>query len=440
MLKLIFNLKLISIIAIVLLGFLLRYNNYTVWPRHGATFDEFAWTWLGINLIQTGTPISWSRHPQYKDIKIIKYQGAMFSLVKPYLEHPPLFGIVVGSFAIANGVSDMYHVTLAKIRPLALILGVLSIAMIFLLVKENYGVNLALLSSLLYATIPTVVVGSRIVQNENFLIPVWLFCLYLLSKYLKNGNKRIRNIAIIVASLMSLAKVPWFIVPISISLILAFKNRWKESFATFVISLLFFSLFIMFGIYYDKNVFFNLWQFQMARYDLSFDGLLAIFTTPLAVDRYYLDGWIYFGFMSMLLLAQDFKKHIFIIFPLLTYLLIFIFAIPNEPGHGWYRYPFYPFLIISISIFIKEHFFKNQILTLLFLTFTGLALFQLTWFPTFGFSYFILRTAVVVFSLPMLTIFFKSKKLAKIAQILNSTLFVLLIVLNIWAVFLYNEQ
>lgn len=432
--------KVICLVLIFLLGFLLRYNNYATWPRHGATFDEFAWTWLGINIIQKGTPISWSRHPQYKDIKIIKYQGAMFSLVKPYLEHPPLFGIVAGLFAIANGASDMYHVTLTGIRPLALILGVMSIGMIFLLVKENYGFKLALLSSLLYATIPTIVIGSRIVQNENFLIPFWLFCLYLLSKYFKNDNKWIRNIAILVSSLMPLAKVPWFVVPISLSLILAFKKRWKETFITLLVSFLVFSVFIIFGVYYDKDIFFNLWQFQMARYDLSFTGLLAIFTNPLVVDRYYLDGWIYFGFMSILLLAQDFKKHIFIIFPLLTYLLIFVFAIPNEPGHGWYRYPFYPFLVISICIFLKEYFFKNQILTLLFLTFTGLALFQLTWVPTFGFSYFVLRAAVIIFSLSLLTIFFKSEKLAKSVKILNCTLFILLIVLNVWAVFIYNEQ
>lgn len=434
------KLKYIVIILILILGFWLRSDKYTTWPRHGATFDEFAWTWLGINLIQEKVPVSWSRHPQYKDTKIIKYQGAMFQLVKPYLEHPPLFGLVAGSFAIANGAENMYNVTLAGIRPLALILGILSIAVVFLLVKEVYGINLALLSSLLYATIPTIVVGSRIVQNENFLIPSWLFCLYLLAKYLKSGNKWFLNIAILIASFMPLAKVPWVVVPGSLLLILAFKKRWKESLITIIVSLLSFSLFIIYGIYYDKDLFFSLWLFQMARYDLSFAGLLSIFTNPLIVDRYYLDGWIYFGFISIFLLAKDLKKNIFILFPFLTYLLIFVFAIPNEPGHGWYRYPFYPFLIISIALFLKDYFIKNQLLTLFFLLFTGLSLFQLTWAVTFGFSYFVLRATIIIYVLTLIPVFFNSEKIKKPITLLNYVLFTSLIILNIWSVFIYNEQ
>ena len=43
----------------------------------------------------------------------------------------------------------------------------------------------------------------------------------------------------------------------------------------------------------------------------------------------------------------------------LSYFLIFLTAIPDEAGHGWYRYPFYPFLIISIALFIKEYFTKK---------------------------------------------------------------------------------
>lgn len=432
--------KYILIAFILLIGFLLRFHNYTVWPRHGATFDEFAWTWLGINLIQEKVPMSWSRHPQYKDPKIIKYQGAMFALVKPYLEHPPLFGLVAGSFAMINGAKDMYDVTLQRIRPLALILGVLSIAMLFLLVKELYGVNAALLASLIYATIPTIVIGSRIVQNENFLIPSWLFSLYALAKYFKTGNKSMRNIAVLTAAIMPLAKVPWIVVPISLSLILAFKKHWKESFSAFGISILIFSLFIIYGIYYDKNLFFGLFGFQMTRYDLSFNGLLAVFTDPLAVDRYYLDGWIYFGYISIFMISRDFKKHIFILFPILSYLLIFVFGIPNELGHGWYRYPFYPFLAIGITLFLKEYFLKNPILMLLFFLFIGLSLLQLTWKTVFGFSYPILRLTVIGYSLILLPLFFESRKINKPVKILNYMIFISLILMNIWSVMIYNEQ
>lgn len=432
--------KIFLIILVLILGFWLRADNYAVWPRHGATFDEFAWSWLGINLIQKGVPISWSRHPQYKSEEFLLYQGASFRIVRPYLEHPPLFGLAIGSFALLNGVSDMYHVTLKKIRPFALILGLLSVLMIFFLTQELYGKKIAFLSALLYATIPTVVVGSRIVQNENFLIPFWLASLYLATRYLKTNKIIFRNLAIIIGGLLPLAKAPWLVVAFSLLMIFAYKGRWRDFFVTIIVTSILFSSFFIYGIYFDKEVFFGLWRLQLSRYDMSFVGLFSIFRYPLLVDRYYLDGWIYFGFISLFLISQEFKKHIFVILPFLAYLLVFIFVIPDEPGHGWYRYPFYPFLIISIALFLREYFITNRILTFLFLTFVGLTLFQLTWVVYFGFSYLVLRIIIVSLTLTLFPIFFASKKLKQLINKVSYAWFILLIFLNIWVVMLYNEQ
>src|SRR5476649_2552847 len=104
--KILFKFRFIFISLILVLGLYLRNHNIDTWPRLGATFDEYAWTWLGMNLIQNHIPESWSPHPEYTNKKIIKYQGAYFVLVKPYLEHPPLFGIVAGAYALFSGVKD----------------------------------------------------------------------------------------------------------------------------------------------------------------------------------------------------------------------------------------------------------------------------------------------------------------------------------------------
>src|SRR3990167_5001197 len=182
---------LIILLSILLLGFVLRFNNLTTQPRLGATFDEFAWTWLGISLIQEQIPSSWSNydvHVGYREYK--EYLGATFWIITPYLEHPPLFGLIAGSFAIVNGAEGMFDVNLQTIRPLALILGVVSIGALFLLVKELYGEKTALLASLIYATVPTVVIGSRLVQNENFFIPLYLISLFFIFKFIRMHDNR----------------------------------------------------------------------------------------------------------------------------------------------------------------------------------------------------------------------------------------------------------
>ncbi|MCL5432569.1 MAG: glycosyltransferase family 39 protein [Patescibacteria group bacterium] len=423
---------------ILLLGFFLRFHNFTVLPRHGATFDEFAWTWLGINIIQKHVPVSWSAQPQYNNRYHLRYQGAAFWIVEPYLEHPPLFGLIAGSFSLLNGAKDMLDVTLNKIRPLALILGVFSIFMIFILSREVYGKGVALLASLIYATIPTLVIGSRIVQNENFLIPFWLLSLYLIIRYLKTGNKTLRNTAAVIAGLLSLAKVPWLVVGLSLSMLLSYKGKWKDAFLVGSITVIIFSIFIVYGLYLDKELFINLWKLQIARYDISFSGFFSIFRDPLLVDRYYLDGWIFFGWFSIFLLSKEFKKHYLLLIPFLCYLIMYIFAIPNEPAHGWYRYPFYPFLIIAIANVIMDEYKKISLISFIFIFLVGLPALASTWEVSFGFSYVVYRIFILLGAFSVLfPLWTKRDRLNNNKIILYW--FFLFIILNIFSTRMYSE-
>ena len=154
-----------------------------------------------------------------------------------------------------------------------------------------------------------------------------------------------------------------------------------------------------------------------------------------------IDGWIYFGwFAFILLLIKDLKKNYALIFALLGYLAVFVFAIPNEAGHGWYRYPFYPFLAVSIAIFIKDYFNKNLLLTFVFILFTGLSLLELSWARVFGFSFIIFRLFLFLSALPLLSLFFKDLRLKRLSSSLNYLMLFIIFGLNIWSVYLYNEQ
>src|SRR5258706_13971709 len=329
----------IILIGIVLLGFLLRSNNLYTWPRLGATFDEYAWTLLGINLIQNHAPTSWSPHAVYSNAKDITYQKTHFRLVTPYLEHPPLFGLVVGSYALLSGVRDMYHLDLQHIRGLALALGIFSIIMVYFFTTEIYGLSIGLVAAFLYSVTLTVVIGSRLVQNENFFIPFFLLSLFLIAKFVKTKNKILFYSSAVICGLLTLAKVPWLIAAVSICLIFMYLRQYKNAIIFGSITILIFSLFFLYGILLDSKLFFTLWQLQLHRYDIAFNSFFAIFTSPYLADRFFVDGWIYFGWLAIiLLLTKEFKKNYMVLFPFISYLLIFIFVIPNEPSHAWYRY------------------------------------------------------------------------------------------------------
>ncbi len=434
------KIEILLIGLIMILGLMLRNHNLTTWPRLGATFDEYAWTWQGINIIQTGVPMSWSPHPQYKDAKDVTYQKTHFKIVKPYLEHPPFFGLVAGSFAILNGVTDMYDVTIEKIRPLALILGMLSVLFVFVLVRDIYGTKQGLLAGLLYATVPTVAIGSRILQNENFFIPMWLLSLILINKFIKTKNPIFRNIAAIICGLLILSKIPWVAGAGSIFMILLFLKKYNDAFKFISIVVVFFLFYILYGFYFDPKLFTELWGLQLNRYDFTFTSIFAIFQKPYLVDRFLLDGWIYFGFISILFLFQDVKKNYIVIFAFISYFLIYLAGIPDEPSHGWYRFPFYPFIIISIALFLKEYFIKNWLLSFMFLVFVGTALLGTTWELAFGFSHFIFRAFIFGWGLILLPQFFPTDKTKKFGRYVGYFWIGIFILMNIWSILIYNEQ
>ncbi len=435
------KLFLILCVSIIIVGFLLRFHNYNVWPRLGATFDEYAWTWQGMNLIQQGVPISWSPHPQYANSQSIIYQQTHFRIVRPFLEHPPLFGIVAGGFAILNGATDMYSLHLSQIRPLALILGMLSLALIIALSTELYGKKIGTFVGILYATIPTIVIGSRIVQNENFFIPVWLFALFLTARYIRTKRKWLRNLVILLCALLVLAKIPWVAAGLSIIAIFLYYKNYKD--AVFVLSgvLTAFIFFALYGLFFDWDLFVNLWKLQAARYDITFTSIYALFQKPFLIDRYYTDGWIYFGwFAAILLFSKDIKKYIFIVAPIVSYFLIFLAGIPDEAGHGWYRYPFYPFLIISIALFIKDYYAKNFLLTFIFLVLIGTSLFGNTWGQVFGYSVIVFRFIIVSWAFVLMSYLPLFKNTDKFGKVVSYSWFYIFILMNIWSVLIYNEQ
>lgn len=399
----------IAVVAIVLLGFFVREIKLYEVPRLGATFDEFAWTWLGMNLIQTGEPVSWSPHPQYENAQIIKHHSANFRLVTPYLEHPPFFGLIAGSFALLSGITDPLMVQLYHIRQLALILGVASIVLVYYFANLLYGRVIGLLSALLYSVIPTVVIGSRLVQNENFFIPLWIAGLICVWKALESKKRVFVIFSIVISFLLVISKIPFMASGVSFFALYLFHKKYRYSLFMLLSVAVGFLAFYLYGSYYDEELLSALLRLQTQRYDLTYNSIFSLFEKPYLADRFFTDGWILWGFISFfLLLIKDYRKHIFIIVPFLTYFGIYMAGIPDEPGHGWYRYPFYPFLVVSMALFIKEYFNKNYFLTFLFVVFIGTPLFQNVFQPIIGFSFLVFRFAIILWSLTLLPVFFNN--------------------------------
>lgn len=425
--------------AIILTGFLLRHHNYAVWPRQGATFDEYAWTWLGMSILTDGIPRSWSYHPQYKDREQVNIDGADFILVRPYLEHPPVFGLVAGGYALANGIRDFESVRLGVIRELSLFLGLISIVLVFWLAALLYGARTGLLAAGMYAVTPTVAVGSRLVQNENFFIPLWLSMLIMLWYFFRDRKPALRIWIGILGGVLILSKIPWIAATLSVMGILFYRKRSKDAWIIGGIAAAVGLMYPLYGVLTDRDVFTGLMGLQLNRYDITFNGVYNTWLTPLLADRWYLDGWIYWGWIALFLLAGSFKKHWFLVIALSVYAVIYLAGIPDEPGHGWYRYPFYPILTMASAVVLASSDTSLPFRSL-FLFAVGLPLLANTWGDAFGFSFVLYRIYIAWSLIPVLPLFFPGKHTGTAGRFSYYAGTVFLFVLSVWSILRYNEQ
>lgn len=425
------RLKVLFLILIIGLGFLLRFHRYDQFPRHGATFDEFAWTWQGISLWQTGIPTSWSPHPHYPNYEIKKFQGALVRLVTPYLEHPPLFGLIAGGFALLTGSSQMFDISLSQIRVLALIIGTTTIWLVYSLGRKLYHPSVGLLAALFFATIPTIAVGARLVQNDNFFTLAFLGVWLLALNYLETKKPWQRNLLAIICGLLILAKIPWATATIAVCLLFGLHRRWRDCLIVGSVALAIFSLFFVYGYFYDWPTFFGLWSLQTARAKIGLETTLSLFTHPYLVDRLYPDGWIYFGWLSIALLGLNFKKHAKLLIPILAYFLVFITAIPGIEAQGWYRYPFYPFLIIAAALTVINMAKKPSLLNLIFFFLISASAFHWGWRDIFGMSNSLFRLVILLGLISFLPAVFWPKKFTRLGQ--KSTYFwtAIFVILNV---------
>ncbi|OGG29226.1 hypothetical protein A3A63_03240 [Candidatus Gottesmanbacteria bacterium RIFCSPLOWO2_01_FULL_46_9] len=142
----------------------------------------------------------------------------------------------------------------------------------------------------------------------------------------------------------------------------------------------------------------------------------------------------------ILLLVKNIKKNIPIVLGFLAYGAIFVFAIPSEPLHGWYRYPFYPFLAIALAVFLKEYLNRGYFVTALFFIVTGLSVFAESWGKVFGFSYPVFRTYLTVVAVGALPGIYPKLERNRVLRWINYGILFSIILLSLWAAVHYNEQ
>lgn len=374
----------IIVITILILGLFLKFHNYDIYPQRGATSDEYTYSFLGVSLLTKGIPISWSHFSEYKNRQDLIIDDIYFPIVWPYFDHPPLNGLVVGLWSILFRGDSFEKIQLSVIRIVPILLSTISSILVYLIAKQHFGFNVGYISLLIYSTVTIFVIQSRVVLAENLLTPLFLSAVFLYNRWKKHFDISYILLIGLLSGLSFWTKEIGVVVFIVLFFMMIYDKIHVSFIASFVLtSLLFFLGYIAYGMYFDGEVFWKIVAMQSTR-DVGPKTLLYLLFTPIIINKSYLDGWYFLGFISLFITFVHQKYLKVIAIPAFTYFFLLLLLLTQEGEMGWYLIPLFPFMAMAIGVFLIEGIKERNWYIFLLLLFVGFSQIQQIYETSFG--------------------------------------------------------
>jgi 4-amino-4-deoxy-L-arabinose transferase-like glycosyltransferase len=339
------------LLLILALALVLRLHDYTAAPRPSDNVDELAWAWAGISLLQDHSPTSWSYLPAYDSTFTIREpdNGRLLPGVHHWLDHPPLFALLIGGFAWLVGERQYEQISHFAIRLPVIALSLVTLLLCFLLGRRVLDTAPALLASALFAVAPGAVLGSRLVESEALLAPMLLLVLLLLHRILANeAGRGSVALLLLVCALAPLVKVPGACFGLIAAVILASRGSWRLAGQVVAASCLGLLAYAWYGVAVDSRQFLAVIQSQSIRHTSLLSGYEFIISAAGFSDSTQLhDGWWLLGWLVLAVVAASRRARgadLLLAWPLVGFaIIIMLVADPNIVNrYGWYRFAVYP--------------------------------------------------------------------------------------------------
>ena len=319
----VFWIILILLLGILVLGNNLREYSYATVPNPGETRDEYSFGWLGMSLISERYPISLSGISAYEnhDFQKINVDGlfdkdpnlTQFSIDKPWFDHPPGFGLITGGYAYLKGVREFADASVIILRRPMLKIALLTTLLIFILGSRLYNVWTGLFASLLYSTIPTIVISNRLALAENGYVPLFLGSIIFAHYYIKKKQVIYWILACILASMAILFKLSAIAIFIFLLLtIFVFSPGKKKKLIkiTIISAIIPLILFILYGFFFDGRLFINVFITNSQRFFGAGSEIFYSVLTHPTITKFLTDGWVLMGWISLfIIIFNEWRKN-----------------------------------------------------------------------------------------------------------------------------------
>lgn len=378
--------QLIIVLGITYLALIVRKANYAQIPIYGQSVDEYSYSWVGLSLIKTGVPIGISgisgyQHQFDRYINIDRFMQLLpsdpLSINYPWMDHPPLLGLITGGYASLKGAEVFEDTVTSIIRQPIVFISTISVLLVMIFCWLNFSFLTAIIGGLIYGTAPLIVLSGRMIQAENAIIPCFLLVAIFISLFLKQKKDFWLLLAGIFSGLATLFKLTGVACYIFVLLSLLSQTQklnqkfWKDFLFFLIIAIPISFLFVIYGSVYGLENFKNILFSNANRfYGIGPSSLIELIRNQRLTQHKFLpEIWVITGWI--LFIAALAKKNLQNFFSLpviaiISYLIVYL-LFGSQP-YGWYTFPFWPFLIIILSRFFSLSIEKGENIVLLFLT------------------------------------------------------------------------
>jgi len=363
-----------ALAGIVVLGAVLRVHQYDLIPFHHETADEYQHGWEGWTLLHEGRPAAWTFYPQYyppENITPFRWYGDSYYLARPYFDHPPGFSLLVGAACTVLGAGQMLECTLHRMRWVPILSGLLTI---FLVGRTGWKFfpdrSAGTLAALLYATLPIIVMGNRLVKAENLLAPLLLAQVSWLEGYLANSSRKCLLKVAAGGALAIWLKATGIAAPLAAILVLARHRKARAMSVVAAAAAGAVTLYLVYGALFGWQLFTSVLSLQGSK-RVALRTLLDITGISRVVELQFGAGWYLWLAIALAWMASG--KYRALLIPAAVYLGILGLTADTRAVFGWYRIPLYPFLCLAGGLFLAEWWREKDLSRGFLFGITGLA-------------------------------------------------------------------
>src|SRR5262249_2832896 len=307
---------------------------------------EIKFAGAGLTLILHGDAYRWSFARGSPAYFLYTALGVTVPTVHHWLDHPPLFSLLMGGWVWLLGVRDMTGFSAAQVRFLPVLFSTMTVPLTYFLGRRFLGPLAAICGAALLASTPGATLLGRQAEPHPLQAVLLLVALLLGFRVVDRRSGVWTEMALVVCCVAApLLKVSGIAIAGITAVILVASGRWRLAAAVGCGGLAGLLIFALYGAFIDWGLFLRAPSVH-AGFRIGVMSAFDFISAPAGINRRLRDGWWLLGWIGLGLMAarNNWRRQLFGVWPAVAFAatMLVLAGERQVEQYGWYRQIIYP--------------------------------------------------------------------------------------------------